>query len=50
MSTLHHEEILESLFERVCEEVAEKYPYLSNYEVESMATTITEDRFQDLCQ
>tara|TARA_B100000287_G_scaffold398123_1_gene415269 strand:+ start:44 stop:196 length:153 start_codon:yes stop_codon:yes gene_type:complete len=50
MSTLHHEEILESLFERVCEEVAEKYPYLSDYEVESMATTITEDRFEFLCQ
>jgi hypothetical protein len=50
MSTLHHEEIIENLFWEVCEEVSAKYPWLDEYEVETLATPITKDRFQDLCQ
>ena len=42
MSTLHHESILETLFEEVCEE----FPYFT----EEMCAAITYKRFEDLCQ
>jgi len=42
MSTLHHESILETLFEEVCEE----FPNNS----EETNATIAYQRFEDLCQ
>ncbi len=42
MSTLHHESILETLYEEVCEE----YPQFS----EEQCETIAQQRFDDLCQ
>ena len=42
MSVLHHESILETLFEEVCEE----YPQFS----EDQCEVIAQQRFEDLCQ
>ena len=42
MSTLHHESILETLFDEVCEE----FPYFT----EEMCAAIAQQRFEDLCQ
>ena len=42
MSTLHHESILETLFEEVCEE----YPQFS----EEQCEVIAQQRFEDSCQ
>ena len=42
MSVLHHESILETLFEEVCEE----YPQFS----EEQCETIAQQRFEDMCQ
>ena len=42
MSTLHHESILETLYEEVCEE----FPNNS----EEINATIAQQRFDDLCQ
>jgi len=42
MSTLHHESILETLFEEVCEE----YPQFS----EEQCEVIAQQRFEDMCQ
>jgi hypothetical protein len=42
MSVLHHESILETLFEEVCEE----YPQFS----EEQCEVIAQQRFEDLCQ
>jgi len=42
MSTLHHESILESLYDEVCEE----FPNNS----EEINATIAQQRFDDLCQ
>ena len=42
MSTLHHESILETLFDEVCEE----FPNNS----EETNATIAYQRFEDLCQ
>jgi len=42
VSTLHHESILETLFEEVCEE----YPQFS----EEQCEVIAQQRFEDLCQ
>ena len=42
MSTLHHESILETLFEEVCEE----FPYFT----EEMCAAIAQRRFEDLSQ
>ena len=42
MSTLHHESILETLFDEVCEE----FPYFT----EEMCAAIAQRRFEDLCQ
>ena len=42
MSTLHHESILESLYDEVCEE----FPNNS----EEINATIAQQRFEDLCQ
>ena len=42
MSSLHHESILESLFDEVCEE----FPNNS----EETNATIAQQRFEDLCQ
>ena len=42
MSTLHHESILETLFEEVCEE----FPYFT----EEMCAAIAQRRFEDMCQ
>ena len=42
MSVLHHESILESLFDEVCEE----FPNNS----EETNATIAQQRFEDLCQ
>jgi hypothetical protein len=50
MSNSINQEIIENLFWEVCEEVAAKYPHLDEYEVETLATPITKDRFYDLCQ
>ena len=50
MSNSINQEIIENLFWEVCEAVAAKYPHLDEYEVETLATPITKDRFQDLCQ
>ena len=46
MSDLANEIMLENLFEDVCAELIEKYPYLDAYEVEAMATPICRDRFE----
>ena len=42
MSTLHHESILETLIEEVCEE----FPYFT----EEMCAAIAQRRFEDMCQ
>jgi hypothetical protein len=42
MSTLHHESILETLFDEVCEE----FPYFT----EEMCASIAQKRFEDMCQ
>ena len=42
MSTLHHESILETLFDEVCEE----FPYFT----EEMCAAIAQRRFEDMCQ
>ena len=42
MSTLHHESILEALYEEVCEE----YPQFD----EEQCETIAQQRFEDMCQ
>ena len=42
MSVLHHESLLETLYEEVCEE----FPSYSEEQLE----TITKQRFEDLCQ
>ena len=42
MSTLHHESILETLFDEVCEE----FPNNS----EEINASIAQQRFDDLCQ
>ena len=42
MSTLHHETLLETLFEEVCEE----YPQFD----EEQCETIAYARFEELCQ
>lgn len=42
MSVLHHESILETLFEEVCEE----YPQFS----EEQCEVIAQQRFEDMCQ
>ena len=42
MSTLHHESILETLFDEVCEE----FPYFT----EEMCAAIAQQRFEDMCQ
>ncbi len=42
MSVLHHESLLETLYEEVCEE----FPSYS----EEQCETIAKQRFEDLCQ
>ena len=42
MSTLHHESILETIFDEVCEE----FPNNS----EEINASIAQQRFEDLCQ
>ena len=42
MSTLHHESILETLFDEVCEE----FPNNS----EEINASIAQQRFEDMCQ
>jgi len=42
MSTLHHESILETLFEETCEE----FPYFT----EELCANIAQQRFEDMCQ
>ena len=42
MSTLHHESILETLYDEVCEE----FPYFT----EEMCAAIAQRRFEDMCQ
>ena len=42
MSVLHHESILETIFDEVCEE----FPYFT----EEMCAAIAQRRFEDLCQ
>ena len=51
MSCLQNEAILETIFEEVMEELEAKEafnPLLSRKELEEIATTITQQRFEDL--
>jgi len=51
MSCLHNEAILETIFDEVMEELEAKEafnPLLSREELEEIATTITQKRFEDL--
>ena len=42
MSTLHHEDLLLSIFDEVCEE----FPYLN----EDKQIELTNQRFEDMCE
>ena len=52
MSCLHNEEILETIFDEVMAELESKNLNLlfSKEELEETASTITQQRFEDLCQ
>jgi len=52
MSCLHNEEILETIFDEVMAELETKNLNLlfSKEELEETASTITQQRFEDLCQ
>ena len=51
MSCLHNEEILETIFDEVMAELESKNLNLlfSKEELEQIASTITQERFNDLC-
>ena len=51
MSCLHNEEILETIFDEVMAELESKNLNLlfSKEELEKTASTITQERFNDLC-
>ena len=51
MSCLHNEEILETIFDEVMAELESKNLNLlfSKEELEETASTITQERFNDLC-
>jgi len=51
MSCLHNEEILETIFDEVMAELESKNLNLlfSKEELEQTASTITQERFNDLC-
>ena len=51
MSCLHNEEILETIFDEVMSELESKNLNLlfSKEELEQTASTITQERFNDLC-
>ena len=51
MSCLHNEEILETIYEEVLEELEAKEafrPLLTQEELEEIVTTIAKERFEDL--
>jgi len=52
MSSLHHEAILETIFDEVMEELESKNFNLlfTKEELEETASTITKERFEDMCQ
>ena len=51
MSTLHHEEILETLFEEALEEVTNNNPLgFNDEELQFSAEVLAQQRFEDLAQ
>ena len=51
MSTLHHESILETLFEEALEELTNNNPLEFNEEeLQFSAEVLAQQRFEDLCQ
>ena len=50
MSHPVNDEILENLYEEIYEELSESYPDYSEETLDKMATSLTQQRFEDLCQ
>ena len=50
MSHPVNDEILENLYEEIYEELSESYPDYAEETLDKMATSLTQQRFEDLCQ
>ena len=50
MSHPVNDEILENLYEEIYEELSESYPDYSEETLDKMATSLTQQRFEYLCQ